>query len=97
MQVHYRSIGIAPRSRAGAIALGATVLVLGGALVVIGATVLLAAAAVGVVAGTGVLLYRRLTGRSTRPAAPAMPSPAGLDPRLEVFPPDDDRRLPPTA
>ena len=95
MQVHYRSIQITPKSRAATIAVGAAVLVVGGALVVVGATLLLATAAVAAVAGTGVVLYRRLTGRAPRPTPPAMPPRPGLDPRLEVFAPDDDRRLPP--
>ena len=92
MQVHYRSIQVTPKSRAATVAVGAAVLVVGGVLVVVGATLLLAAAAVAAVAGTGVLLYRRLAGRVTPP--PAVPR-ADLDPRLEVFAPDDDRRLPP--
>jgi hypothetical protein len=95
VQVHYRSIQVSPKSRAATIAVGAAVLVVGGALVVVGATLLLAAVSVAAIAGTGVLLYRRLTGSAKRSAPPVVP-PADLDPRLEVFAPDDDRRLPPS-
>ena len=94
MQVHYRSIQVTPKSRAATVAVGAAVLVVGGVLVVVGATLLLAAAAVAAVAGTGVLLYRRLAGRVAPPAPPSVPR-TDLDPRLEVFAPDDERRLPP--
>ena len=95
MQVHYRSIQVTPKSRAATVAVGAAVLVVGGVLVVVGATLLLAAAAVAAVAGTGVLLYRRLAGRVAPSSPPTVPPRTDLDPRLEVFAPDDDRRLPP--
>ena len=95
VQVHYREYHLQPRSRAGAVALGVGVVVVGGALVVVGATLLLALGAVGVTAAAGTVAWRRLTGRGREKTPPVVP-PAGLDPRLEVFPPDE-RRLPPAG
>ena len=94
MQVHYREYHLQPRSRAGTVALGAGIVVVGGALVVVGATLLLALGAVGVAVAGGTVAWRRLTGRARAAQAPPAVPHAGLDPRLEVFPPDE-RRLPP--
>lgn len=77
-----RIVHINVRSRAAAAALGVAALVTGGVLLAFGLTLLAGAAVVGVVAGGGLLLYRRLAGR-TRHRAPVR---HGLDPSLEVFP-----------
>jgi hypothetical protein len=77
-----RIVQINVRSRAAAAALGVAALAAGGVLLAFGLTLLAGAAVVGVVAGGGLMLYRRLSGR-TSPGAPVR---QGLDPSLEVFP-----------
>src|SRR5690348_13468214 len=95
-----RVIRIQPTSRAGALALGAGVVIVGGTLVVVGATILLGLGVIGATVGTGVVAWRRLTGR--RGAAAASDATAArvrpLDPSLEVFPDaaPDVKRLPPS-
>ena len=94
-----RIIHIRPTSRAGNIALATGVIVVGGALVVVGATILLALGVAGLAVGTGVVAWRRLTGRG----APTPPEPLArvrpLDPSLEVFPDraPEARQLPPST
>lgn len=93
-----RIIHIQPRSRAGALALGAGVVIAGAVLLVVGLSLLLALAAGGVIAGTGYALYRRITGqrRGRMPGSRRGAAALGLDPRLEVHPPDEQKRhLPP--
>ncbi len=94
-----RVVHIQPKSRAGALALGAGVVVVGTVLVVVGISLLLALTAGGIVAGTGYALYRRITGRGLLGAPRRAPGAAGLglDPRLEVKPgsgPASRRALP---
>jgi hypothetical protein len=73
------------KSRAARIALAAAALAVGAVFVAFGIFLLLGLAAVGIVVGAGVLLFRRLTGRS--PAFIQAPRvDAELDPSLEVFP-----------
>jgi hypothetical protein len=80
-----RIYGINVRNRPAAIAVAAVALAVGAVLVAFGIVLLLGLAAVGTAIGTGVLLYRALTGRSgDRLRSPERPS--GLDPSLEVFP-----------
>ena len=94
-----RVFHIRPTSRVGTVALGAAIIVVGGVLVVVGTTILLALGVAAAVVGTGVVAWRRLTGRG----APGAPEPLArserLDPSLEVFPDQspDARRLPPSA
>ncbi len=88
-----RVIRIGPKSRLGMAALAAGVVVVGGTLVVLGAALLLALAAAGAVVGTGVVLYRRLTGRGRAQAPDAAldwtrAGRQGLDPRMEVRVPE---------
>ena len=67
---------ITVRNKAAAVAIGATALVIGGALVAIGLTLFAGLALGGAALGAGALVFRRLTGRPTiRP----------LDPAQEVF------------
>lgn len=94
--MQYRGLRIQPTSRAGALALGAGIVLIGGTLIMVGLTLLLALAIGGVVFGAGVLLYRRLTGRWRRPLSrPAGTAGAvsrlGLDPRLEIRADDPPR------
>ena len=77
-----RIVHINVRSRAAAAALGVAALVTGGVLLAFGLTLLAGAAVVGAVAGGGLMLYRRLAGRTDRHG----PVRHGLDPALEVFP-----------
>ncbi len=80
-----RIYGISVRNRPAAIALAAVALAVGAVFVAFGIVLLLGLAAVGTAIGTGVLLYRALTGRSVdRLRRPEPPS--DLDPSLEVFP-----------
>lgn len=77
-----------PRSRAGTIALAIAAVAIGGVFVVFGFLLLVALAAAGVAITTGVLLYRRITGRLPRflrASAPPARRPPG---ELEVFPDD---------
>lgn len=77
-----RIVQINVRSRTAAAALGVAALVAGGVLLAFGLTLLAGAAVVGMVAGGGLMLYRRLAGRTEHGA----PVRHGLDPSLEVFP-----------
>lgn len=73
------------RNRPAAIALAAAALALGAVFVAFGIILLLALAAVGTVIGSGVLLYRALTGRKAeRLRTPGLHH--DLDPSLEVAP-----------
>lgn len=94
-----RVIHIQGTSRAGALAVGAGVIVVGGALVVVGATILVGLTVVGATAGAGILAWRRLTGRGRPPAAEPLARVRPLDPALEVFPEAEAevRRVPPSA
>ena len=97
-----RVIQIQPKTKAGALALGAGVVVVGAVFVVVGLSLLLALTAGGLIAGTGYAMYRRLTGRGML-GAPKHGGAAGLglDPRLEVRPgagqANDSRVLPPDS
>jgi len=98
-----RVIHIQPKTKAGALALGAGVVVVGAVFVVVGLSLLLALTAGGLIAGTGYAVYRRLTGRGVLglPKRGAGASGLGLDPRLEVRPgagqPNSTRVLPPDS
>ena len=72
---------ITVRNKAAAVAMGATALVVGGALVAIGLTLFAGIAIGGAALGAGALIIRRLTGR--QPVRP-------LDPAQEVFPAPTD-------
>ena len=73
------------RPRPAAIALAAVALAIGAVFVAFGIVLLLGLAALGTAIGTGVLLYRALTGRrGDRARRSELPS--DLDPSLEVFP-----------
>lgn len=79
---------ITVRNKAAAVALGATVVVVGGALVVVGLTLLTGLLLGGAVLGTGALLIRRLTGgKGTAGSRASTRIDSGLDPAQEVFPP----------
>jgi hypothetical protein len=72
----------------GAIAFAIAAIAIGGVFVVFGFLLLVALAAAGLAIGTGVLLYRRITGRLPRflrGSAPPARRPSG---GLEVFPDD---------
>ena len=80
-----RIYGITVRNRPAAIALAAVALAIGAVFVAFGIVLLLGLAALGTAIGTGVLLYRALTGRrGDRARRSELPS--DLDPSLEVFP-----------
>lgn len=88
--------GRGPRNRAQTIALAVVALAAGALLLAFGLVLLAGLAAVGLVAGTGIAIYHRLTGRW-----PGLPRAVGgvgrvepLDPSKEVFPGGDARRLP---
>ena len=80
-----RIYGINVRNRPAAIALAAVALAVGAVFVAFGIVLLLGLAAVGATIGTGVLLYRALTGRRVGRARRSELS-SDLDPSLEVFP-----------
>jgi hypothetical protein len=83
-------VRLQPKTRAGALALAATIVALGGALLLTGVILLVILAGVGAVIGAGALIYRRLTGRSSRDRLQSGADAAvglGLDPRLEVSAP----------
>ena len=69
---------ITVRNKAAAVAIGASALVIGGALIAIGLTLFAGLALGGAALGAGALVIRRLTGR---------PTVKSLDPAQEVFPP----------
>jgi hypothetical protein len=73
---------ITVRNKAAALAIGATALIVGGALVAIGLTLFAGLALGGAALGAGALVVRRLTGRP-----PVRP----LDPAQEVFSPTQPR------
>jgi hypothetical protein len=73
------------RNRPAAIALAAVALAVGAIFVAFGIFLLLGFAAVGTLIGSGVLLYRALTGRRAG-RLPTPDSRSELDPSLEVFP-----------
>ncbi len=77
-----RIVQINVRSRAAAAALGGVALVAGGVLLAFGLTLVAGAAVVGAAAAGGLLLYRRLVGRT----GPRVRPRHGHDPSLEVFP-----------
>lgn len=82
---------LSTRSRVGAVALAAGVIVVGGVLVVVGLTALLGLLTLGVIAGTGLAVYRRVRGGGSSIPRPPLTRTKGLDPTLEVFPPEDGR------
>jgi hypothetical protein len=76
-------------------------LAVGGVLFVLGLTLILGLLAAGAVVGTGIMLVRRLTGASRRDRErleammrDAQPGAFGLDPRMEVLPPQPSPRRP---
>lgn len=77
-----RIVQINVRSRAAGAALGVAALVAGGVLLAFGLTLVAGAAVVGAAAAGGLLLYRRVVGRT----GPRVRPRHGLDPSLEVFP-----------
>lgn len=79
---HIRIVRINVRSRAAAAALGVAAVLAGGVLLAFGLTLVAGAAVVGAAAAGGLLLYRRLVGRTQPRVRPRH----GLDPSLEVFP-----------
>src|SRR2546430_17555054 len=96
-----RIISIRPKTPAGALALGACVLVAGAALLAIGAALLLTLGVVAVAAGAGVVVYRSIRGDRRSGQLPGARQPLGraLDPRLEIRAPRESppsrRELPP--
>lgn len=97
--MNHRVIHIQGTGRAGALALGAAVVVVGGVLVVVGATILVGLGVVGAAAGAGIVAWRRLTGRGRPSTIEPLARGRPLDPGLEVFPEGEPevRRLPPSA
>jgi hypothetical protein len=88
-----RTFGLRVRSRAGALALGLAALAVGGVFLAFGLALLLGLGAIGLALIAAAALYRRLTGRG--PLIPrAGRSAAGLDPSMEVFPPDRNEQGP---
>ena len=88
--IHERGYSISTRNKLAAVALATGALVIGGALVVIGLALLAGIMVAGAVVGTGVAAYRRLRGNSSK-GRTALGTRRHLDPRLEVFPPDQPR------
>lgn len=94
-----RSYQLSIRSRAGAIALGIAVVVIGFVVIVSGIALLIGVALMAVLAAGAAILLRRMFGR---PAAPPVrrTEVRGFDPSLEVFPPSSPEprsRLPDPA
>jgi hypothetical protein len=86
-----RTYQITVRNKAAAIAIGATAVVVGGALLAIGLTLFAGLALGGAVLGAGALVIRRLTGKPTvRPLDPAQEvfAPASIDATRRIGPPD---------
>lgn len=79
-----RELRLSTGNKAGAILLGAALVVVVGVFLAFGFVLLLGLAAAGLVLGTGVALLRFLTGRPNRDRQ--VPSRHGLDPALEVTP-----------
>jgi hypothetical protein len=94
MTIHIRT----STGRLGPAGIGAAVLLLmmGGAIVLSGLALLLALAVAGTAIGAGVVLFRRLTGRSGR-VVHSRRQAKGLDPALEVFPIDSGAPDDPTS
>ena len=94
-----RVIRIRPTTRAGTVALATGVIVVGGVLVVVGATLLLALGVAAATVGTGIVAWRRLTGRGGDSPPERHGRVPPLDPSLEVFPDPAPEfpRLPPSA
>ena len=83
-----RSYELSVRSRAGAIALGITVVVLGIVVIVSGIALLIGLALIAVVVAGGAILLRKLFGhRAPSPPPVRRTGSPGFDPALEVFPP----------
>jgi hypothetical protein len=82
------------RSRPARIALAVAALAVGAVFVAFGVFLMLGLAAVGTVVGAGVLLFRVLTGRTSR-RIHAPPIDPELDPSLEVFPEPSAAEPPP--
>lgn len=78
-------IHLSGRSKAGAIALGIVIVLVGIFVVLSGLALLLGLALIAAVLGAGALLLRKITGRPGLHSAPRR-TPAQLDPSLEVFP-----------
>ena len=82
MQIRIYRVG--PKNRLATTALIAAALAVGAVLIAFGLMLLLGLAAAGVVIGSGVMIYHRLTGRA--PAMQRWQERQMLDPSLEVFP-----------
>lgn len=85
MQVRILRIGGGSRSRAATVALAVVALAAGGVFFLLGLALLATLVVAGAIIGGGLLIARKLRGK---PAIPRRK--AGLDPSLEVFPPDDE-------
>ena len=81
-----RSFQLSVRSRAGAVALGIAVVLIGFVVIVSGIALLIGVALMAVLAAGAAILLRRMFGR---PAPPPVrrTEVRGFDPALEVFPP----------
>ena len=88
-----RSYELRVRSRAGAIALGITVVVLGIVVIVSGIALLIGVALIAVIVAGGAILLRKLFGQRTPPPVRRTRAP-GFDPALEVFPPAVNEAMP---
>jgi hypothetical protein len=82
MQVRIYRVG--SKNRLATIALVAAALAMGAVLIAFGLVLLLGLAAAGVVVGSGLMIFRRLTGRG--PVIQRWSARESLDPSLEVFP-----------
>ena len=82
MQVRIYRVGSG--NRLATIALVAAALAMGAVLIAFGLVLLLGLAAAGVVVGSGLVIYRRLTGRG--PLIQRWSAGEALDPSLEVLP-----------
>ena len=82
-----RSYQLSIRSRAGAIALGIAVVVIGIVVIASGIALLIGVALIAAIVAGGAMLIRKLFGHRTPPAV-RRTSAAGFDPALEVFPPE---------
>jgi hypothetical protein len=99
MQV--RVYGFGTKNRLATIALIAAALAIGAVLVAFGLVLLLGLATAGLVVGSGLMIYHRLTGRG--PMIQRWRPREELDPALQVFPdevssgdrPNADRLIPP--
>jgi len=82
MQVRIYRVG--SKNRLATIALVAAALAMGAVLIAFGLVLLLGLAAAGAVVGSGLMIYRRLTGRA--PVIQRWSAGEALDPSIEVFP-----------